>query len=227
MCRAILVSLLDSPAICTPPDAGETAPALAHSRELAAESPCAPAGCLAWLSRPPRLPSTAQGESQVCTRPVRATLQMQPSHTHAAGLLRLPADVLVLPWLSCRSLGALMFTCKQLRACVRGAQLTACIADAGRVLSKAHPLFSSTAVGTFLAEQAALAAALSAPETWKLADSTSPAAKHISFAPDMRHAAAANSSVLLLYDCSGEPPTAVQLPAPSLLPLCNPWLRCT
>ena len=139
-----------------------------------------------------------------------------------AGLLHLPPEVVeehVLPQLSCRGLGALLLTCKQLRACVAGAELTSRLADAGRVLSRAHPLFSAPCIQSHLEHQAGLAAATATPSTWQTAWSGHPS-RHASFSPDLHHAAAASSRHLHLYSWdSNQPLTRLLLP-----PICFPQL---
>ena len=148
-----------------------------------------------------------------------------------AGLLQLPSELVeehLLPRLSCRGLGALLLTCKQLRACVAGAALTQRLSEAGRALSKAHPLFTAPSLGEFSARQAAVAAGIAARSTWQKV-SSGPPQQLLSFSPDLRHAASATKSQLLVYDWSDAPPTTVQLPPPmepvTPGPTC-PWLRC-
>ena len=122
----------------------------------------------------------------------------------AAGLLSLPAELLkeqVLPQLSCRALGALLLTCKQLHACVLGAQLTSRVAEAGRALSRAHPLFRAPCLGDFFAQQGRVDAALGASGTWTSTDLQLSAAAYIS--PDATKAAALDGALLRLYNLTG------------------------
>ena len=117
----------------------------------------------------------------------------------------------VLPRLSCRGLGALLLTCKQLRTCILEAELTSRVADAGRALSKAHPLFRAHCLRDFMQRQAEVAGAVAASGSWQTARPEAPD-QRLSFSPGLQHAAAASSNQLFLYGWSSRPAT-VQLPA--------------
>ena len=64
------------------------------------------------------------------------------------------------------TLGALLLTCKQLHACVAGAQLTRRLADAAQGLCSAHPLFSAPSALQYLEQQEHTAAAIAARDSW-------------------------------------------------------------
>ena len=160
-------------------------------------------------------PLLPQVGTSPCTT-VRATMQPGSRAARIAGLLALPAGLLqqhVVPQLSCRSLGALLLTCKQLHAVVTGAELSSRLAEAGRTLSKGHPLFSTSQVGPFLAQQARTEAAVAARDSWAWQDLS--AMSHAAFSPDGAKAAACYAHQLLLYDLTNPQLDA----APTVVPL--------
>ena len=128
-----------------------------------------------------------------------------------AGLLSLPEELVqeqLAARLSCRALGSLMLSCRQLRASMASAELTGRLAEASRTLSKAHPLWSAPCAAEHLDQQARVRAAIAARDSWTRTELH--AGKLSNVSPDLTRAASVEG-VLRLRDLTAHHATPAEI----------------
>ena len=107
-----------------------------------------------------------------------------------------------------------------------GAQLTSRVAEAGRALSRAHPLFSAPCLGDFFVQQARTEAAIADRGSWRLVD-LSALGQNVVVSPDLTRAAACTGDQLLLWTLDDLQPAATPLVVPLEQPSSDSPIVCT